>query len=407
MEGNNKIVMEKVPLSLSFLRQREEEAFKAFDEAYLKYHTFVLAYSGGKDSTVAAILFYKWVKARGIGDINVVLLHNDTLSEIHDMEMWALYFMQQFEEKMKRLGIKAVRVIASPSPTETWYWRVFIRGYPASTFNFRWCVDLLKVEPTFHVLRRLDNYILVVGSRDEESAARAKSMQNRFGSCMKEGSCLGVYFAVNNDVPKIAPIRFWSLEEVWHYLRAEKEFDISPIFRLYLLNGNLGVRYGCWHCTLVKRQWGNYIDERYLYAEAVRILYRVVSDMEELRTPKNSGYSRLGPLNALGRSVIFNAVKIAEELGSKIFYGLDVEVKYGKEAFTLRQLFYQLYERKADRVIAALDPTDRRIPISQLRNLKSHVGWKDALNAINEHVKRKHIDEKVKEKVFEILNEME
>ncbi|WP_333639019.1 hypothetical protein [Pyrobaculum aerophilum] len=55
-------------------------------------------------------------------------------------------------------------------------------------------------------------------------------------------------------------------------------------------------------------------------------------------------------------------------------------------------------------MIAVLDPTNRRVPISQLRNLK---GWKDALNAINEHVKRKHIDEKVKEKVFEILNEME
>ncbi|AET32836.1 phosphoadenosine phosphosulfate reductase family protein [Pyrobaculum ferrireducens] len=389
-------------LGFSFL----EEPFRAFDEAYLKYRTFVLAFSGGKDSTAVAVLFYKWLKERGVRDVEVVLLHNDTLSEIPDMETWARYFMDQFEEKMKSIGIAVRRIVAAPSPLNTWYWRVYVRGYPASTFNFRWCVDLLKVEPTMRALKELRDYILVVGSRDEESAARAKSMQVRFGKCMREGSCLGAYFAVNNDIPKVAPIRFWSLEDVWRFLKTQRDFDVKPLLRLYLFNGNMGVRYGCWHCTLVKRQWGNYIDDRFLYAEAVRVLYRVVSDMETLRTPKSGGYSRLGPINALGRSIIFNAVRRAEELGGEMFYGLNIEVQLHKLHYTLRVIFYELSEKLADDIISALDPTDRRVSIHNLRDLKSNDGWREALDAIESRVVKRDVDNRVRERLLELLRRL-
>jgi DNA sulfur modification protein DndC len=380
-----------------------EEPFRAFDEAYLKYRTFVLAFSGGKDSTAVAALFYKWLRERGVRDVEVVLLHNDTLSEIPDMEMWARYFMDQFEEKMRSLGIPVRRIVAAPSPLDTWYWRVYVRGYPASTFNFRWCVDLLKVEPTMRALKELRDYILVVGSRDEESAARAKSMQVRFGKCMREGSCLGAYFAVNNDIPKVAPIRFWSLEDVWRFLKAQRDFDVGPLLRLYLLNGNPGVRYGCWHCTLVKRQWGNYLDDRYLYAEAVRVLYRIVSDMEQLRTVKSRGYSRLGPLNALGRSILFNAVRVAEELGGKMFYGLDVEIKLHKLELSLRSLFYRVHPDVADEIITTVDRTERRVPVVLLRDLKLNEGWREALDNIVASVRRREMDVKTRDRALELL----
>ncbi|MGC9107202.1 MAG: phosphoadenosine phosphosulfate reductase family protein, partial [Infirmifilum sp.] len=325
-----------------------------------------------------------------------------------DMEMWARYFMDQFEEKMKSLGIPVRRIVAAPSPLDTWYWRVYVRGYPASTFNFRWCVDLLKVEPTMRALKELREYILVVGSRDEESAARAKSMQVRFGKCMREGSCLGAYFTVNNDIPKIAPIRFWSLEDVWRFLNAERDFKVEPLRMLYLFNGNLGVRYGCWHCTLVKRQWGNYLKDHYLYVEAVRVIYRAVSDMKELRIPKEGGYSRLGPLNALGRSIIFNTVKVAEELaGSKVFYGLDVEVRHRDRRLTLRDLFYYEDPQVADDIISSLDPTERRVPILSLRVLKSNSGWRKAVEKLEINIAKKNIEEIIRKRLLEILKKLE
>jgi DNA sulfur modification protein DndC len=224
---------------------------------------------------------------------------------------------------------------------------------------------------------------------------------------MREGSCLGAYFTVNNDIPKIAPIRFWSLEDVWRFLNAERDFKVEPLRMLYLFNGNLGVRYGCGQCTLVKRQWGNYLKDHYLYVEAVRVMYRAVSDMKELRIPKEGGYSRLGPLNALGRSIIFNAVKIAEELaGSKVFYGLDVEVRHRDRKLTLRDLFYYEDPQVTDNIISGLDPTERRVPILRLRVLKSNIGWQKAIRKLEANIVKKNVEEIVKKKLLEIIKDL-
>jgi DNA sulfur modification protein DndC len=385
------------------------DAFRVFDEAALKFRTFVLAFSGGKDSTAVAVLLYRWLAERawrGEKLPNVVLLHNDTLSEIPEMEEWVEYFVSQFKERVEKLGVKLRVVFARPRATETWYWRVYVRGYPAPTFNFRWCVDMLKIEPTDSSLSRYKNYVLVVGARDEESGARSKSMKERFGVCTGGGSCLGAYFTSNNDIPKVAPIRFWSYETVWAFLKAQKDFDVGKLVELYrglASSGSLGGRYGCWHCTLVVRQAANYYREEYLYAEAVRLIYRAVSDLAELfRERKEGGYSRWGPLNPLGRAVIFNALRTAEELaGRRIFYGLD---KARIRNLTLRKIFYEMDPEKADRVIARADPTDRRVPVAALRDLSRHEGLRTALDMLNAYfASRNHRGEAADKALREIL----
>jgi DNA sulfur modification protein DndC len=344
------------------------ESFEALDEAYRQSRRFILAYSGGKDSTATAILLYKWVLERRPRDLEVVVLHNDTLSEVPTMEHWARRFMGEYVEKMMKLSVRVVTEVATPEPTDTFYWRVFVRGYPAPTFSFRWCVELLKISPTKRALGRYRDYILIVGSRDEESTARSRSMRARFGSCMAQGSCIGAYFATDNDIPKVAPIRFWSTEDVWAFLKTQRYFDVKPLFGLYLLNGNLNTRYGCWHCTLARIQQGLYVSDEYLHAEALRFIYRAVSDTPSLRVRKESGYSRLGPLNAVGRSIIYRAIPIIEErIGEKFFYGLD-ETRV--ENHTLRELFYEMPEDKADATIRRVDSTNRPVPMSALRGGK-------------------------------------
>jgi DNA sulfur modification protein DndC len=385
------------------------DAFRVFDEAALKFRTFVLAFSGGKDSTAVAVLLYRWLAERGRrGEKfpNVVLLHNDTLSEIPEMEEWVEYFVSQFRERVEKLGVKLRVIFARPRATETWYWRVFVRGYPAPTFNFRWCVDMLKIEPTDSSLKRYKNYVLVVGARDEESGARSKSMKERFGVCTGGGSCLGAYFTSNNDIPKAAPIRFWSYETVWAFLKVQKDFDVGRLVELYrglASSGSLGGRYGCWHCTLVVRQAANYYREEYLYAEAIRLMYRAVSDLAELfRERKEGGYSRWGPLNPLGRAVVFNALRAAEELtGRRIFYGLD---KARIRNLTLRKIFYEMDPEKADRVITQADPTDRRVPVTALRDLSRHEGLRTALDTLNAYfASRNHRGEAADKALREIL----
>ena len=346
-------------------------AFEALDEAYARSRRLVLAYSGGKDSTAAAILLYQWARERGPRDLELVILHNDTMSEIPPMELWARRFMGELASRLEDLGARPRVLVAAPGPTETFYWRVFVRGYPAPTFNFRWCVYLLKTEPTRRALRRLGDYVVVVGSRDEESSTRAKSMRLRFGSCPLSagpGSCLGAMLAADNDIPKVAPIRFWRESDVWAFLASQRDFDVSELFDLYALGG----RYGCWHCTLAAYQRGLHLRPEYAYVEAVRVLYRAASDAPELRSPELRRFGGLGPLNALGRSVVLNAIAVAEELaGGRFFYGLD-ESRAGE--YTLREVFYELPEAEADEVVARLDGTGRRVPVSELRGAALRAG---------------------------------
>jgi len=337
-------------------------AFKVLDEAYRHWRNFVVAYSGGKDSTATAILVYQWVRERR-PDIKVVLLHNDTLSEIEPIEVWARKFMADYARKTSQY-VATDALIATPEPTETFFWRVFVRGYPAPSFKWRWCVKLLKLAPTWRTLAKLGSDVaVVVGLRDEESPERARLMQRQFSSC-SPGSCLGAYFSTADGVPKVAPIRRWTTEEVWAFLKTQRDFDVSDLVKLYAFTHG---RYGCWHCTLVRVQTGLYIEPQYVWVDALRLIYRATSDVSELRLAKNTGYSRLGALTAVGRAIIHRAVPIVEERSGHRFYGLDAVSVNG---YTLRTIFYELDAGKADSIIRHVDNTDRWIGMSELRQVK-------------------------------------
>ncbi|MEM4439839.1 MAG: phosphoadenosine phosphosulfate reductase family protein, partial [Pyrobaculum sp.] len=244
--------------------------FHVFDELSKKFNRFVLAYSGGKDSTAVAILLYQWARKRK-PSVEVVVLYGDTLSEINTMEAWAMRFLDEYTKKMKEYVNTKIEIITPPA-VDTFFWRVFVRGYPAPTFNFRWCVENLKVRPAKKALEKYDNAVVITGLRDSESAARSAAMKKRFGVCIP-GSCLGAYIWTS-DMTKAAPIRNWGEEDVWRFLAAQRDFDVSPLFALYRVENFKGsVRYGCWHCTLTRMQPGLYLSNKLLYVEALRMIY--------------------------------------------------------------------------------------------------------------------------------------
>ena len=150
----------------------------------------------------------------------------------------------------------------------------------------------------------------------------------------------------------------------------------------------------------------NYYRREYLYAEAVRLIYKAVSDLASLfRERKEGGYSRWGPLNPLGRAIIFNAVKASEELaGRPIFYGLD---KARIWALTLRRIFYQMSPEKADRIIAKIDPTPRRVPVAHLRDLSRHKDVAVAIETLRLHIaSTNHRGEEIDKALDDILMQL-
>ena len=394
------IYVENVQFSLPlFDTEKINNVFKVFDDSVKPKSSITLAYSGGKDSTLLTILFFEWLRSRPDISLKINIMHNDTMSEIDPMEDWARSFILSFKQNVEKFTGSTVEVqIKTPKPIDTFYWRAIIRGYPAPSFNFRWCVHLLKEKPA-----KLDSVQgrLFTGLRDAESSTRSGLMKKKYGqSCgASPGGCMAFYYSSQGNGNKVAPFRDWTDGDVWQFLFTYKKngfFDISPLFNLY---ANPKVRYGCWHCTLASVQMGLHsLDDGLAYFEAVRVLYRKFSDIHYLRNKKNTGYSKLGPLNATGRSILLNLVIIAEQLSGFRLYGLDRTMIDGD---SLRKLLFELPPKEATQKIKKADPRlpdYRYVPISRIRSISTNRSTViRAIRDVKVHYQ--------KEKAFKLLKE--
>jgi DNA sulfur modification protein DndC len=347
------------------LEQKIKESYKVLD-LFMMEKNISIAFSGGKDSTLLCILVYNWLRDRNIKGKNIIIIHNDTLSELDLLENYARSFMSKICELIKETGNECEVLITRPE--HNFYWRVIVAGYPAPNFMFRWCVNHLKVIPNKTALNLISKkngrIVLLTGHREDESSARAKIIKRDSVCPLGEMSCNSSFFLkvdIQNTV-KVMPIKNWTLDDVWNYLELVKEvYGLDMLFEIY--GGNKVARYGCWHCTLVKIQKNIYnLAQDYLYLEGGRILYRIISDMPEMRMTKNWGRTTLGPLNELGRAVMLKAFPIIEKLSGKRLYGLDEE--YIGD-YSLREIFYQLNAEKANELI--------KISAKNLKNKDSRV----------------------------------
>lgn len=386
--------MESTQSSLNLLFDNMiENVYEVFEDSILSTNEITLAYSGGKDSTLLALLFYEWIKQRReTPSLNLTLMHNDTSSEIDPMEDWAMGFMAEYKRKIENISRSKVSIqVRRPEPIDTFYWRAIIRGYPAPSFNFRWCVHLLKEKPS-----KIDSIEgrVMTGLRDQESAARSFSMKKKYGkSCgATPGGCMAYYYSSEGKGNKIAPFRDWADGDVWSYLtvyRSRGDFDIKPLFNLYK---NPKVRYGCWHCTLASVQWGLHsLDDGLSYFEAVRILYRKISDLHYLRKRKKWGYSKLGPLNAVGRTMLLRMISIAEELSGIRLYGLDNNMV---GSHSLREILYDLDPIIATRVIRRGDPKIAKNRYVSIKRVRDIARSKDTIRRALEDVKKEYVKER-------------
>ena len=391
------------------------ETFSVLDMLKLE-KTFAIAFSGGKDSTLLSILVYDWLRERGIKGKKIVFVHNDTQSELDILEEYARYFLNKICGLIRETGNECN--IMFTVPTHNFYWRVIVAGYPAPNFIFRWCVNHLKVLPNKEAMKKLvEKYgrvVLLTGHREDESSVRASIIKNNSVCDASSQSCNSSFFLKYDvkDVVKVMPIRHWTLDDVWEYLSEVKdEFGLDPLYRLY--GDNKVARYGCWHCTLVKIQKNIYnLPARYYYLEGARIIYRVVSDLEEMRMVKSWGRTKLGPLNAIGRGVMLKVFPVVEELSGMRLYGLD-EAKI--DGYSLREVFYELEPEKANELIQRssngirlVDKARRLVPIEEIREVKVSEEMKERIVQVAElNDAYKVLSVKGKEYFLDILNKIE
>jgi len=402
-----------------------------------KYHNWIIAFSGGKDSTLLLHIATRVAEAIKKPK-RIIVLYNDTLAELAPIHEWSVSVLNSWRRYMDQIyEIEVETYIGKPELIETFYWRAIVRGYPAPTFKFRWCTELLKINPTRRLLNKLSsklgsNSVLLVGSRDDESSARSASNRKRALASCPVATCFES-FLLHSDygVAKAAPLRHWHEISVWEFLakatppwnevhRLDSGYELlfkfygvdkEAIFRMLEKQDKNGknkrqayikARFGCWFCTVSKRHYGFQVllnKSEYTWLKPLwdlRSLYMIISDIRALRERKIKGYSRLGGLVKEARGLIYSAIgEIIRKspYGRKMFYDLFEPFETPLGRLTLWEIFYEMEPKETARLIHVLDSNPR----SKIITLYDIEDWRTGIDTMLTHIERKIRSEGSKE----------
>lgn len=240
-------------------------------DAYLAdQRSWVLGFSGGKDSTALLQLTYysiaKLPNKRRKKHIHVIA--SDTRVEMPHIAARVRRELDLISASAERDGLPISTHLVYPKLNDTFWVNLIGRGYPSPNSRFRWCTDRLKIYPVSEFVRSVVNksgsVIVVLGTRKDESATRAQSMIRN--------NISGSRFRPHQDLPKAyvyTPIEDLTANEVWTYLRNVPNpwgGDNQGLVALYKqASGECPLiidksspscghsRFGCWTCTVVEK----------------------------------------------------------------------------------------------------------------------------------------------------------
>lgn len=231
---------------------------------------WVVAYSGGKDSTLVLQLVYETLIALGPKATKPVhVVSSDTGVEAPNVAAYLERTLAAVAADAHRQHFDLTCHLVRPKVEEGFWAKLIGKGYPPPTRWFRWCTTNMKIKPSRRaiddIVARHGSVVLLLGTRRAESSSRAQRMDERRTNLRK----LNPHHEIPNAFVA-TPIADWSDDEVWTHL-----FENNPppwgtphdaMLTLYrqALGGECpvvmdlntpscgGSRFGCWVCTVVK-----------------------------------------------------------------------------------------------------------------------------------------------------------
>ncbi len=304
---------------------------------------WVVAYSGGKDSTLVLQLVYEMLLSLPQEQQKPVhIIASDTRVEAPNIEEYLQNSLIQLEQHARTSRLDLTVHLVKPE-TEDSFWSLIIgKGYPPPNRWFRWCTTKLKIRPVRKVIDDITtehgSVILLIGTRKAESSNRSRQIENR------EYNSRGLN--QHTEIPNalvLQPIVHWTTDDVWEYLfthnPAPWNFDHDRMLELYRQanSGECpvitdldtpscgGSRFGCWTCTVVKedKSMKGFIETGDDWMEplyAFRIWLRDLHGQEELRNQyRRNDQPGLGPFNSEARKMILEKLlKTEQEVGKQL-----------------------------------------------------------------------------------------
>lgn len=243
---------------------------------YRKRHTdpWIVAYSGGKDSTLLLQLVWETIATLPPADRHrpIHIIGNDTLVESPLVIRHLRRSLAVIQNAACTSDLPITITITEPAVDQTFWVNVIGRGYIPPTRNFRWCTDRMKIKPTDRLLERFarihKRMVLLIGTRRSESQNRRRTMKKH-----------GVKADAMNPHSHIkgcrmfAPLADLTDNDVWMILMQRtppwggSHRALITLYRnagggecpLVLSDadapscGTTSPRFGCWTCTVVDK----------------------------------------------------------------------------------------------------------------------------------------------------------
>ena len=284
----------------------------ALREEYEKKHRdpWIVAYSGGKDSTLLLQLVFEAVQAVAPKQRRrqVHIVANDTQVESPLIADHLTQSMAKIRQAIGENELPMSAKITRPCIDDTYWVNVIGRGYIPPTRNFRWCTDRLKIMPTTKFIagltRSFKRTMLLVGTRKAESSARRRRMEQRQKTARNKR--MNPHSQIKN-CRVFSPIAELDDNEVWAVLLQTRppwggtHRNLITLYRnagggecpLVLTKedapscGTTSPRFGCWTCTVVAkdRSLGGLIDSGH---EELEPLYEFREKLMQLREDNSS-----------------------------------------------------------------------------------------------------------------------
>ncbi|KGP81938.1 MULTISPECIES: phosphoadenosine phosphosulfate reductase domain-containing protein [Paenibacillus] len=283
----------------------------------------VIAYSGGKDSSVLLQLCVEFVLANPMYQDKLYIISASTGVENPIIEQHIRTMQSVVTNKLDQLFINGFSIdrftIVEPESDQTYTACVFGDGFIPPSATFKWCVERLKINPGQNdLLERFSNNELVcqvLGVRSAESSNRSKSIEHHFSN-----DFYGVH-VLRGGLRTAPPIRHWTAADVATYLVRtpapwNEEYSNHNLINIYGLASGMmecpigaiiqnendavkgcsgsSARFGCWACTVVKedKSLSNLVDA---YPEELGPHYkmrRLLKGVQEIRYGGCTGYYR-------------------------------------------------------------------------------------------------------------------
>lgn len=354
---------------------------------------WVVAYSGGKDSTLLLQLVYEMIIDMAEKDRKpFYVVSNDTLVEAPPIERHLHSTLLAIESDAKYRKLSVTCKMVKPEVHETFWAKLIGKGYPPPTRTFRWCTSSIKIRPARRYIEKLTNEngsaVLLLGTRLSESSARRQRMNGR------EVNARGLN--PHHEIPNtyvMTPIADWEVEEVWEYLLegskppwGKDHRRLAELYRdatggecPFILDMTTpscgGSRFGCWTCTVVRqdRSLQGFIDSgdtsMIPLIQYCQWLREIREDEERRLKHRRNGTPGLGPFDARTRKELLHYLLETEKvLGKKLIshevieyiqsvWSSEIDLKYS--AFEIARSFGRNFINKS--WIMSLKKEQRRL----------------------------------------------